>query len=251
MTRKVVESAFPGATALYFQGAAGNQGPIEGFTGDLSVAHRLGAVLGHQAAAVALGIETVRREPVFEGYVESTAHQAKQHWRVSGPRDQTIRFTSKVIAVPRREYERREIDDMAAQVADAQKRFDAFGKGDESREAYQAAARLRRLSNLLESWKRAPDPEPVRVRLQILRIGELAIVAMPGEPFAEIGAAIKKASPFAATMFCGYSTGIGGGYMPIESEYQYRGYEVEGTRYGKGAAAAVIRAATEMYRDVR
>ena len=82
------------------------------------------------------------------------------------------------------------------------------------------------------------------VQLQILRIGELAIVAMPGEPFAEIGAAIKKASPFAFSMFAGYSSGAGGGYMPVDSEYQHRGYEVEGTRYGKSAAAEVIRAAT-------
>src|SRR5712692_9704312 len=38
MTRKVVEEALPGAKCLYFQGAAGNQGPIEGFTGDVEVA---------------------------------------------------------------------------------------------------------------------------------------------------------------------------------------------------------------------
>jgi hypothetical protein len=251
MTRKVVEAALPGATALYFQGAAGNQGPIEGFTGDLGVAHRLGTILGHQAAALALGIETVQREPVFEGYVESTAYQAKQHWRVSGPRDQTIRFTSKVIEVPRREYEQSEIENMTAQVAEAQRRVDSFRKGDESREAYQAAARLRRVSDLLESWKRQPSSEPVKVQLQMLRIGDLVMVSMPGEPFAEIGAAVRKASPFGVTMFCGYSSGVGGGYMPVESEYEHRGYEVEGTRYGKGAAAAVIRAATEMFQDVR
>lgn len=251
MTRKVVEEALPGATCLFFQGAAGNQGPTEGFTGDLKVAHRLGATLGHQAAALALGIETVKREPKFEGYVESTAYQAKQHWRVAGPRDATLKFTTKVIEVPRREYDPSEIEDMAAQVADAQKKVDAFPPGDESRAAFQAGARLRRLSNLLNNWRRPPSSEPVKVQLQILRIGDLAIVAMPGEPFAEIGAAIKKASPFAYTMFCGYSSGVGGGYMPVEAEYQYRGYEVEGTRYGKGAAAEVIRAATEMYSVVQ
>src|SRR5690606_20845909 len=67
MTRKAIEDALPGATALFFQGAAGNQGPTEGFTGDLAVAHRLGATLGYQALGVALGIETVDRRPKFEG----------------------------------------------------------------------------------------------------------------------------------------------------------------------------------------
>jgi len=48
--RNTVEASLPGATCLFFQGAAGNQGPMEGFTGDLEVPHRLGRILGHEAA---------------------------------------------------------------------------------------------------------------------------------------------------------------------------------------------------------
>ena len=85
------------------------------------------------------------------------------------------------------------------QVAEATARGDAWHK-------HQAEARLRRDGDLQEKWKRPLDPSPVKVNMQILRIGDMAIVAMPGEPFAEIGAAVKKASPFAFTMFCGYSS---------------------------------------------
>ncbi len=101
MLRRVVEQSMPTAKCLFFQGAAGNQGPIEGFTGDLAVAHRLGARLGHRATSLALGIETVDRSPTFEGFVESTAYQAKQHWRVKGPRKGTLARTSKIIQLPR------------------------------------------------------------------------------------------------------------------------------------------------------
>ena len=212
MTRKVVEQALPGAKCLYFQGAAGNQGPIEGFTGDVEVAHRLGATLGHQAAAVALGIETVRRAPKFEGFVESTAYQAKQHWRVEGPRDATLKFASKIVEVPPRSYTEQEIAAMEKSVAEARRKVEA------NRNA-QTEARLRRVSDLLAQWRK-PSTAPVKVQLQILRIGQVAIVAMPGEPFAEIGAAIKKASPFEMTLFCGYSSGVGGDYMPIAAEYK-------------------------------
>src|SRR5204862_6860516 len=125
MTRKVVESALPGAKCLYFQGAAGNQGPIEGFTGDVEVAHRLGSILGHQAAAIALEIETVRRVPKFEGFVESTAFQAKQHWRVDGPRDATMKFVSKVVELPPRAYTDREIAAMEAAVGAAQAKVES------------------------------------------------------------------------------------------------------------------------------
>src|SRR5437868_8642641 len=100
MTRKVVEDALPGAKCLYFQGAAGNQGPIEGFTGDVEVAHRLGTILGHEASALAARVDTVVRAPKFEGFVESTAYIARQPWRVTGPRESTLALVSKVIDVP-------------------------------------------------------------------------------------------------------------------------------------------------------
>jgi hypothetical protein len=248
MMRKSVEKALPGATAMFFQGAAGDQGPVEGGTGDIRVAHRLGSILGYQAAALALQVETVRREPRQEGFVESTAFAAKQPWRVSGPRDSTIRFTSKVLNVPPRTYTSEELARMESLVADA--------KGSLSRaqadpwKKHQAEARLRRFSDLLKQW-RNPRTEPVSVEVQMLRIGDMAIVAMPGEPFSGIGAAIKKASPFAITMFCGYSSGKGGDYMPVEDEYRHGGYEVERTPYGTGAAGQLVREAAAMFRDLR
>jgi hypothetical protein len=251
MTRKMVEQALPGALCLYFQGAAGNQGPIEGGTGDLSVAHRLGSTLGLQAAALATPIETVDRRPRMEGYIESTAYAAKQPWRVSGPRDSTLRFASRVLELPPRRYTPGEIDRMATQVAEAQRRLEAARQSGDAWQKYQAEARVRRFSDLLDQWKRPFDSTPVQVEVQILRIGQMAIVAMPGEPFAEIGAAVKKASPFAVTMFCGYSTGKGGDYMPVESEYAFGGYEVERTPYGTGAAEKLIRETTALYKSVQ
>jgi hypothetical protein len=53
--------------------------------------------------------------------------------------------------------------------------------------------------------------------------------AVPGKPFAEIGAEVRKRSPFAFTMFRGYSDGIGGNYMPTSQEYAHGGYEVKRT----------------------
>ncbi len=63
---------------------------------------------------------------------------------------------------------------------------------------------------------------------------------MPGEPFAEIGVAVREASPFAYTMFCGYSDGIGGDYLPMSCEYDFGGYEVERTPYGRKADEKLI-----------
>ena len=251
MMRRTVEQALPGARCLFFQGAAGNQGPVEGFTGDLQVAHRLGRILGHQASALALTVDTVRREPKFEGYNESSAYQARQYWRVSGPRDATLNFASRRIKVPRRTYSADEIGAMRKLVNEAKAKAEETQRSGDSWKIYQAGARLRRFSDLLAQFERPADPSPLPVDIQVLRIGDLAVFAMPGEPFAEIGAAVKKASPFTVTMFCGYSSGAGGDYMPIETEYRYGGYEVQRTPYNPGAAQTVIEEAQRLFAEVR
>lgn len=87
--------------------------------------------------------------------------------------------------------------------------------------------------------------------MQVLRIGDIAIFSMPGEPFAEIGVAVKKASPFPITLFCGYSNGAGGDYMPISEEYVHGGYEVARTPYDPGAAAKVVEEAIRLLREAK
>jgi neutral ceramidase len=251
MMRKTVEQAMPGALAMFFQGAAGDQGPIEWGTGDVSVAHRLGTTLGLQAAALANQVETVRRVPHFEGFVESTAFAAKQPWRVEGPRDSTLRFARKTLDLPPRRYTPKEIEDMAQRTQQAEKQLGPARQSGDPWKKHQAEARWRRFADLLAKWQKPYDPTPVKVDVQILRIGDMAIVAMPGEPFSGIGSAIKKASPFAVTMFCGYSNGQGGDYMPVAGEYQHGGYEVERTPYGTGAAEQLIRETTALLSQLR
>jgi len=251
--RKTVEESLPGATCLFFQGAAGNQGPVEGFSGDLSVAHRLGKILGHEAAALALRIWTVRREPRFEGYVESTALQARQPYRVLGPYDSTMRYASKILDLPRRVYTKADIDRMERLTASAAKALEEVKKkpGATPWEISQAAARHRRWADLLARYKSSADRTPVRLEVAVLRIGDMALVMTNGELFAEIGAAVKKASPFRVTMFCGYGNRTGGGYMPIKSEYAFGSYEVDMTPYAPEAADKVIEESIALLKSVR
>ena len=118
-------------------------------------------------------------------------------------------------------------------------------------ERHQAGARVRRFADLLAQWTQPVEPSPLQIEVQALRVGELAVVAMPGEPFAEIGVAVKRASPFEFTMFCGYSDGVGGDYVPTADEYRYGGYEVERTPYNPGAADKVIEAASALLASLR
>ncbi|MGH9469461.1 MAG: hypothetical protein ACRD1N_03855 [Terriglobia bacterium] len=67
--------------------------------------------------------------------------------------------------------------------------------------------------------------EPVVCEFQALRIGPLALAAVAGEPFFEIGESIRAASPFPVTWALGYTNAYCG-YIPTRKEYPLGGYEV-------------------------
>jgi hypothetical protein len=217
------------------------------------VAHRLGRILGHEAAALALRISTVRREPRFEGYTESTALQARQPYRVLGPHDSTLRYASKILELPRMVHGKADIERMTKLTEAAEKALQQVKQkpGATEWELAQAAARHRRWANLLARYRQPAEPTPVRLEVAVLRIGDMALVLTNGELFSEIGVAVKKASPFKVTLFCGYGNRTGGGYMPIRSEYAFGSYEVDGTSYGPGAAEKTIEETVALLKSVR
>jgi hypothetical protein len=64
------------------------------------------------------------------------------------------------------------------------------------------------------------------MELQILRLGDLAVVAHAAETFSEIGSAIKELSTAPHTVFTGYSNGCIG-YLTTSAAQAQGGYEVE------------------------
>jgi len=80
------------------------------------------------------------------------------------------------------------------------------------------------------------------IRLQVVRISDYAIVAIPGEPFCEIGLNIKLNSPFKLTSVFSYSNGYYG-YIAPSSAYEEGGYEVTPTwwnRLKKGTGEIIV-----------
>jgi hypothetical protein len=75
-----------------------------------------------------------------------------------------------------------------------------------------------------ESVKLAEYPDTVKVKLQAMRIGDLAIVAIPCEVFSEIGLDIKKRSPLKPTFTIELANGYNG-YLPTPAQHELGGYE--------------------------
>jgi neutral ceramidase len=67
-------------------------------------------------------------------------------------------------------------------------------------------------------------PKQVPVIIQVMRIGDLGVAAIPCEVFAEIGLAIKQQSPFKPTFTIELANGYNG-YLPTPEQHQLGGYE--------------------------
>jgi hypothetical protein len=72
------------------------------------------------------------------------------------------------------------------------------------------------------------DGKPVSRELQVwaLRVNDVGLVAVNGEPFAELGLEVKRRSPLPNTFFLGYSNGCLG-YLPTPEAFAEGGMEVE------------------------
>ena len=139
---------------------------------------------------------------------------------------------------------------MAARLDDAIRKQTAAKASQDPWKNHQAEARVRRFRDLLHNWKQPVDPTPIEVQVEIWKLGDVAIVSIPGEPFAEIGVAVRNASPLDYTMFCGYSDGIGGDYLPMTCEYDQGGYEVERTPYGRQADKKLIAETIALFKQL-
>jgi neutral ceramidase len=73
--------------------------------------------------------------------------------------------------------------------------------------------------------KEGPRPRVQDFELQVLALGDMALVGMPGEVFFEYAQQVETASPFKQTMVLAYHNGCIG-YVPTAAAFAEGGYEV-------------------------
>lgn len=89
-------------------------------------------------------------------------------------------------------------------------------------------------------------------RLSAIRIGALAILFLPGEPFVETALAIERSSPFEDTIIAGFGEN-NIGYIPTIAAYEQGGYEVGPGKWSfleKGADETIYTAAIKLLEEL-
>lgn len=197
-----LEKAKRGTVAIFLNGCAGNIAPRSAFQG-LVAARGEG---GRLAEAVLTGIESGKllrvnalagesRQVVFDYQKFPALHELEA---MVGEQERTVR------------PEERENPEVTRKI----------------RRAYQDwATSLRRISAAQDVLL------PAIGEVQLLQIGELAIIGISGEPFFEIGQQIARSSSFRYNWPLGYCNAYSG-YLPPAAAYSKGGYEVnESYRY--------------------
>ena len=251
VVKRVVEQA-TGATCLFLQGAAGDIGPTRGVArGGLHEYRRLGAILGHEASRVWWEIESPSRRERYLGTLESGAPLAiyADEPVEDGGRGAKLRVATRQVELPLKELPAPEVLEAAfEQHAARLDELRATGGGDdeirrETMLSKRAAMRADMARGLAGQTQRT-------VELQGFAIGdEIALIALPAEPFVEIGLSVKRASPFKHTIFSGYSN-VGWAYLPTAEAYALGGYEVEITPFSPAAAGQVVEASLALLREL-
>lgn len=213
-----------GATCLFLQGAAGNVLPLAAFFDEPGPERAFGERLAHEALAAHSRLRTTVTD--IERRVGNRSVTPMILYRHQ-PRDpqppqpiaaltRMVRFPLK--ALPSLATVEQELDRHQSDLARAEAAGESPAMLNPLRYhvmwAQTAVAKLRegRAETFIEGL------------LQVLRIGDVAIAAVPGEPFSEIGVTVKERSVAPYTVFCGYSNEYLA-YFPTAAEYPYGGYE--------------------------
>jgi hypothetical protein len=236
--KRTVE-AITGATCLFAQGATGNIGPgPDGFTDDVRAVRRLGAQVGCEAARIYLGLDLPAVQHRHERVWESGAPLGKWTRELAPEPEPVVRVMSREIMLPL--IEQPPLSEARARVDEAQRRLDDLKERAAPATEIEAATFATKRANMtLSRAQTYGGRDAFPVELHLLQIGPAVLAGTEGEPFAEIGLAIKAGSPWPATWFGGY---IGGwaGYIPTPDAYPQRGYEVDTSPFAPEAAEKLV-----------
>ena len=140
----------------------------------------------------------------------------------------------------------------------------AFGKDaigeDLGKESLRVAKKIKTFSSAIINASqrvitlpaKAEEPDPrklqnvnglendsLKVRLSVLKIGNIVLTGVSGEVFNEIGVKMRNQSPYAYTFMITHCNGSSG-YLITDAAYAEGGYEVNSTRAKSGAEKAII-----------
>jgi hypothetical protein len=229
--------AWTGGECVFFQGAAGNVLPRVSFGPDEREARRIGERLAVEAVHCLADRDPWPKRLVREMDGSLIPMILFRYEDEPAPALE-LRAAEARLELPLRELPT--IEELAALSAEydaAVAEAEARGAGDAERYGLHFHAKWARLA--LAEVEAGIAATSVPGSVHAVRIGDGVIVTAPGEPFTELGLAVKEHSPGRPTLYAGYTNGAVG-YFPTAEAYGEGGYEpaYSNRSYGQAAPTA-------------
>ncbi len=122
--------------------------------------------------------------------------------------------------------------------------------GKDSEIPFEAMELTTVVAEAMRMCKLENAPENFMFDLMGVRIGNVAMVGIPGEPFTEIGVKIKEVEGFSVIMPCALTNGDEG-YFPMQSAYDEGGYEARSSVFRAGVAEKIIDGGRQLLEELR
>jgi hypothetical protein len=223
--REIVEQA-TGAMSLFFQGAAGNVSPRcgigSGGAEQFDDLHRIGAMLGGEVIKTWAEIRTHDRHGPRRIVQSVAAISLWDYEPLPEPCLERFKVATRRVTLPMAPPPARETAE--EDLKRHRKQLDEARAGGNTG-AIHVAQRLVHWAELVIRTIDAGQPITRELACWALRINDIGIVAVNGEPFAELALEVKRRSPLAKNLFFGYSNGCLG-YLPTPEAFDEGGMEV-------------------------
>jgi len=213
--RTAVQAQMPDHDVIYFNGASGDINHIDaqhpGSTGKgLDYTAKIGRILAGEVLKICQRMKTL-----------DDVHQVK--------------FGSRSVRVPLRTVSRDQVEAATCFIEQFQAgHWQTKNMNDVADIA--AAYQTVKLSRLGDS---------LTIDLQYVAVGKIAIIALPGEVFVDIGRKIKAKSPFTYTYISSISNGSVG-YFPTAQAFKDGGYETKNNPFTDELEELVVQTAVSM-----
>ncbi len=92
--------------------------------------------------------------------------------------------------------------------------------------------------------------EDIAAELQVLALGPVALVGIPGELFVELGREIQEKSPFSNTIIVALANDDIG-YIPTRAAFEQGGYEPTSSPIAPGGGERIVARAIELLNELK
>ena len=221
--RRTFEEAIPGTKALFFNGAEGDIGvqnvfPRPGDMNDL----------------------TLDFDDVYRGY-----NATRRYGRILAGTALQIYDIVEYVEVETLSFARRSVHvpanvPKAEELPQAKEYAELHNSGQDDRIPYKGMQLTTVVAEALRMMRLADGPEYFDMELSGLAIGPVALVGIPGEPFAGISRGLQAPEKW-GTVFAVCNTNGYEGYFPMEDSYTEGGYEARSSNFRAGVGELLIR----------